>query len=136
MLRNIISVIAGYLVWTFIFLGGGAVVQMLRPEVYDENGITSDATALSLVLLISIVASLAGGFLTARIAVVAKMRWVGILAVCLLATGIPVQITAGAALPVWYNLMFLVQLVPMTLIGGTLGKGKSDGTTDRSIAAG
>ena len=46
------------------------------------------------------------------------MRYIWILAGCLLATGIPVQLSAWNDLPVWYNLVFLTLLVPVTIAGG------------------
>ena len=120
MLRNILSVIIGYAVWTVIFLGGATGVRSVRAEFHDENGFTSDLVSLVSYLIISIVASLAAGFIAGKLASSAKMVCAWILAICLLATGIPVQLSAWNDLPVWYNLAFLILLVPVTLVGSVL----------------
>ena len=120
MFKNILSVVAGYVVWTVIFLGGAAAVRSLRPDVHDINGFTSDIPTLVIYLIVSIVASLAAGFVTAKIAGSSKTMYAAILAVCLLATGIPVQLSAWNDLPVWYNLAFLILLAPVTMLSAGL----------------
>lgn len=118
MLQNILATIAGYAVWTIIFLGGSAGIRIGLSSVHDEAGLTSNVMALSLYLLLSVIASFAAGQITGRLATAPAMRWVWILAVLLLATGIPVQLSVWDSLPVWYNLAFLIMLVPVTLLGG------------------
>jgi uncharacterized membrane protein (DUF485 family) len=120
MIRNIVSVVVGYAVWTVIFLGGSAAIRNFRAEFHDENGFTSDVVSLVSYLVFSIVASVAAGFLCVKIASSGKWLCATVLAICLLATGIPVQLSAWNDLPVWYNLVFLVMLVPVTLLGGNL----------------
>lgn len=124
MVRNVLSVMIGYAVWTVIFLGGVAFVRTRFPEVYDAAGITTDSTALMLNLCFSVFASTVAGWLAARTARSTKMTCGWILAGCLLATGISVQFTAGIELPVWYNLAFLYLLVPVTLLGVWMGQAK------------
>jgi hypothetical protein len=113
-------VVAGYVLWTVIFLGGAAGVRAARPEVHDENGITSDVMTLVTYLVLSAVASLAAGYLTAKIAGSSRTLVAVILAFCLLATGIPVQMSVWNELPVWYNLVFLILLVPVTMAGAAM----------------
>ena len=125
MFKNILSVVAGYVVWTLIFLGGLAAVRALRPDVHDINGFTSDILTLVIYLIVSIVASLAAGFVTAKIAGKSKTLYAAILAICLLATGIPVQLSAWNDIPVWYNLAFLILLVPVTMLGASLVNSKT-----------
>ena len=119
MVRNIFAVIAGYIVWTVVFLGGASIVRLVRPGVYDAAGFTSDTIALVLFLLLSVMASGLAGALTARLCLRVPALWAVILAGCLLATGIPVQLSAWDKLPVWYNAAFLVLLLPATW-GGAL----------------
>lgn len=118
MIRNIFAAIAGYLLWTVVFLGGGAAVRSGMPSVHDAEGYTSDVTALGLYLAISFAASVGAGYLAGRVARERRMMWVGVLAFLLVATGIPVQLSAWENLPVWYNLVFLAALAPLTLLGG------------------
>ncbi len=123
MMRSILGVVAGYAAWTVIFLGSSAGIRSVMSSVHDEAGLTSNVAALSAYLAMSVVASLLAGFTTARIADAPKVRWVWITAIALLATGIPVQVSAWDELPIWYNVLFLVLLVPVTLKGGRLGSG-------------
>ena len=110
--KSILSVVVGYAVWTVIFLGGAAGIRGVRADVHDEQGITGDVATLLMYLVLSFAASVAAGWVGAKIA--GRAHWVhgGVLAVCLLATGIPVQLSAWDVLPVWYNLVFLVMLDP------------------------
>ena len=126
MVRNGLSVMIGYALWTAIFLGGIAIVRALFPDVHDAAGITSGSTALTLNLFISIIASTVAGWAAARTASSSRMTCGWILAGCLLATGISVQFTAGMELPVWYNLAFLYLLVPVTLAGVWMGQVKPE----------
>jgi hypothetical protein len=122
MLKKIVSVVVGYVVWTVIFLAGGAAVRAWRPDVHDANGITADVSTLVVYLVLSILASLAAGFATAQIAGHSRTWCAAGLAICLLATGIPVQLSAWNDLPVWYNLVFLIMLVPATMLGALLAR--------------
>lgn len=130
-----LSVAVGYAAWTLIFLGGTAAIRALRPGVHDEAGVTSDIATLSIYLVISFVASLVAGVLAAQIAPRAKLAHGAVLAICLLATGIPVQLSAWDDLPLWYNLVFLVMLVPLTLAGAGVGSGSRAKASPTSISA-
>ena len=117
MLKSILSVVAGYVTWTVIFLGSSAGIRAVMRDVHDADGFTSDISALLLYLIMSVLASLAAGFVTARLAPRKMTRHALILAVLLLATGIPVQLAAWEQLPEWYNYAFLGMLLPATLAG-------------------
>lgn len=125
MIRNVLSALAGYAVWTVIFLGSGAALRGVMASVHDPEGYTRDTTALLLYLLVSFVASLAAGYATGTIARGRRMMWVGVLAFLLVATGVPVQLLAWERLPVWYNLVFLAALAPLSLAGGRKAVGRS-----------
>ncbi len=118
MLKNILSAIAGYATWTVVFLGGSAVIRSSFGEAHNADGGSSDGMVLTLYLLISVIASWLAGFVTARLADAPKMRWVYVLVVLLLGTGIPVQLMSWDILPVWYNLAFLALLIPIPILGG------------------
>jgi hypothetical protein len=115
--KSILSIIAGYVTWTFIFMGGAAIIRQLRTGVYDAEGYTSDVPALLLFLGMSVVASVMAGYVSGWLAEGKHLKHGIVLSICLLATGIPVQLSAWDKLPVWYNLAFLILLAPMTLIG-------------------
>ena len=119
MLKELLGVVAGYALWTVVFLGGSGVLRTVLAGVHDDAGFTSDPMALVLYLLLSFAASFLGGWAAARIAGIGLPVYV--LAGLLLVTGVPVQISAWDQLPVWYNLVFLVMLVPMTVLGARRG---------------
>lgn len=121
MARNLLACALGYMLWTSVFLGGSSLVRSSMAAVHDDAGFTRDGTALSLYLVISVVASLLAGWAAARFAHPPKTKWVVVTALALLATGIPVQLSTWESLPVWYNLVFLGLLVPATVFGGRLG---------------
>jgi len=118
-MRNLLALLAGYALWTALWLGGDVAARVLWPDAYPADfpeTPMSATTPLVATLALSVVCSLAGGRLTGT---VAKRRGpVWILALLLLATGIGVQASAWSALPLWYHLPFLALLVPVTLLGG------------------
>ena len=118
MFRNLGASLFGYVIWTAVFFAGNAVVRSAMPDVHDEAGVSSDPVALLFYLLVSFVASLTGGFTTGKIATKPSTTWVWILGVLLLATGIPVQMGYWDQIPLWYHVVFLAALIPVTLVGG------------------
>ncbi|MFT4538133.1 MAG: hypothetical protein ACI841_004859 [Planctomycetota bacterium] len=121
MLKNILSAFAGYAVWSVVFLGSSAGVRSIMSDVHTEDGMTRDVTALALYLAISAVSSFLGGLTTAKMAGEPKSKWVILLILLLLGTGIPVQLSTWDSLPLWYNLAFLILLAPITWVGGKKG---------------
>ncbi|GAB5536165.1 MAG: hypothetical protein Rubg2KO_24140 [Rubricoccaceae bacterium] len=125
MANALLSVVGGYIVWTVVFLGGSAGIRSAFASAHTPDGGTSSAGLLLLYLALSCAASLLAGFAAARLSKSHTMRNVLIVAGLLLATGIPVQISAWEMLPSWYHLTFLAALVPLTWIGGRLGQPKA-----------
>ncbi len=121
MIRNIGAVVAGYASWTVVFLGSAALLRSMMSSVHDDAGVTTDTMALGFYLVASVAASLLAGLAAARIAGAPKTRWVWITAIVLLATGVPVQLLTWDQTPLWFNIAFLVLLVPVTILGGRLG---------------
>ncbi len=116
MLKQLIGIAVGYLTWTVVFLGGSVVLRSAMAGVHDAEGLTRDPVALVLYLVLSFLASFLAGLVAARLS--GARRAVLVLAGLLLVTGIPVQLSAWGQLPVWYHLVFLGMLVPVTLAGG------------------
>ncbi len=118
MMRMIIGAIVGYVVWTAIWLTVNAMVFAEAGEVIAAGDAFTETGPLLGVLALSIACSLAGG-VVAAIAGGARAR--GAVfgnALLLLATGIFVQAGLWSLMRVWYHLIFLALLVPMTLLGG------------------
>jgi hypothetical protein len=125
-MRPFLAVLAGYVLWSALWLAGNAAFQALWPEAYPADFPATPITALVAIvspLVLSVLCSFAGGRLTAAIAPGRGAVWA--LALALLATGIAVQSTAWHALPLWYQLSFLGLLVPVTLLGGRPGRPSS-----------
>jgi len=55
--RGIGGVVAGYALWTVLFLGGGAAVRASFPGVHDADGFTTSTGILLVYLAISFAAS-------------------------------------------------------------------------------
>ena len=120
-MRNVIAIVAGYALWTAIWLVGGLVLGRIFPDQAESyaQGIWITSTAYLLIaLVLSVICSYLAGAVAAAVARTDTKRAVGILAVLLLATGIFVQAGAWSLMPVWYHLIFLALLVPVTMAGG------------------
>ena len=102
-----------------------AVIKGLMPERYGADGFSQDATVLVLVLVLSVICSMVGGFVTGRIAT-DPGRSGKILGIVLLAVGIMVQMSAWQQMPLWYHIPFLALLFPVAKIGAA-GGGNSRG---------
>ena len=127
MLKAILATIAGYAVWTIIWLGGALVLFAIFPEVRPDPGaglqpVTSVPYLVS-ALALSLVCSLAAGFVAALIAG-RTSKVPANLAALLLITGVGVQTGSWDMLPVWYNIPFLLAIVPLTLLGARLAQSK------------
>ena len=111
------AVLAGFFLWSVLWVVGNIVLQKLFPDKFEE-GITQGTGMLIGVILLSICYSLAAGYLTALIDGGLRAAW--ILGALNLAFGIAVQIKYGKQVPVWYHIAFLVLLVPALLGGAKL----------------
>lgn len=121
MLRNLLSIVLGYSLWTGLWLGGNALLFGAASEqMAAEQGIREVSTLLG-VLGLSIVCSLCAGFVTVKVAA-GNTKAVTIMAFLLLVTGILVQSTVWDLMPLWYHLLFLLLLYPMARIGARIGK--------------
>ena len=113
--------IAGLVVWVIIVM---AIGQIMRSS---WSAYASVATAMTFTLpmlvarlSISVVATLAAGLVTASIA--PRSTLVRLMpGLLLLVAFIPEHINLWDKFPIWYHLTFLVSLVPLTYIGGTIG---------------
>lgn len=116
--RTISAVIAGAVLWAVLWIGGTAAAGALFPDTL-QPGVPLSATAPLLALILySVVLSVAAGYAAA--AVGRSMVPVYWLAALQLALGIAFEAAAWAMTPVWYHLVFLLLIVPMTVWGGKL----------------
>jgi hypothetical protein len=119
-MKTTIAIVIGYAVWTAFWLGGNAGFRALGITPRDQaSRIESSGTLLAL-LVLSIVASVAGGYMSGLISSGKASAY--ICAGLLLATGIAVQWGVKSLFPVWYHAAFLLLLVPVFLLGSSFVK--------------
>jgi len=131
MVRIILGVVAGFIVWSILWIGSDQVLITLSRDWYGahqhgfENAIingqafAADTTILALHILRSIIFSLMAGFLAAFIANENRKAPLA-LGILLLLFGLMIQVMVWNYLPTWYHVVFLGLLVPMTVVGGRL----------------
>ncbi|MDX2111899.1 MAG: hypothetical protein SFY80_16850 [Verrucomicrobiota bacterium] len=120
-MKTTIAIIVGYAVWTAFWLGGNAGFRAFGITPRDPSSkIESSGTLLAL-LVLSVFASVAAGYLSGLIASGKAPAY--ICAGLLLATGIAVQLGVRSLFPIWYHATFLLLLVPVFLLGSSFVKG-------------
>jgi hypothetical protein len=114
----VIGIVAGFVLWTVIWLGGNALLrsQGLLPP---DGEPVSAARSLLILVVLSAAASVAAGLLTQRLGGSTSTI---VLAVALLVVGAAVQFQFRALMPAWYHVVFLALIVPATLLGRVLDR--------------
>lgn len=136
MLKIVLGVIAGFVAWSILWVGSDQVLAMASPGWYgthqdafqlavvNQAPFTPDTTILLMHLVRAAIISVMCGFLAAFIAG-ENTRTPLILGALLLAFGLTVQLLVWFYLPIWYHLVFLGMLIPLTLLGGKLKQVKA-----------
>ena len=131
MLRIILGVVVGFIAWSIVWVGSDQVLISLSPSWYgahqlgfqaamfNQQPFTPDTNILLMHLVRSVIVSIMAGFIAAVVAGENRRSPLA-LGVVLLLFGIGVQAMAWSYLPVWYHLIFLLLLIPMTILGGKL----------------
>lgn len=120
MLRSILSVVTGVVVWGALWVAANMGMASAMPASFNDAGVTTEPGLLVLFVVISAGLSVLAGWLCATIAEQALMKHVTVLALIQLAIGIFVQASAWDLMPVWYHVIFLSLVVPMHLVGGRI----------------
>jgi len=135
MLRIIGGVIAGFSIWTILWIGSDAVLSVISPGWYGQNLVefqkaienrtpyTADSLMLVIALIRSLVFSAIAGYAAARIAGENSKAPLA-LGILLLLFGIFIQSIYWNYVPLWYHIPFLLLLVPATLAGGKLKRNR------------
>ncbi|HEX8738060.1 MAG TPA: hypothetical protein VF721_22190 [Pyrinomonadaceae bacterium] len=133
MLRIILGVIVGFILWSILWVGGDAVLSAISPgwwgrtslefraAVENKTPYSLDSIVLILLLVKSVVTSVISGFVTAAIAR-ENAKSTLLLGILLLLFGIFIQSMYWNYMPLWYHLPFLLLLIPMSMLGGKLRK--------------
>ncbi len=120
MLRIILGVVAGFFVWSILWVGIDAVLKGVWAGYKENVEAMSFSPAMLIVpLILSAVCSIIAGFVAALIAR-ENSKSPLILGALLLIVGIFVQIGVWDKIPLWYHLAFWILLIPMTVFGGKL----------------
>ena len=131
MVRIILGVIVGFVVWSVLWLGSDQVLITLSKQWYarhqfafedamlNQTPFTPDNTILLMHLVRAVIISLLSAFLAAFVAGENRKAPLA-LGVLLLLFGAGVEVYAWNYLPIWYHAAFLILLIPMTVIGGRL----------------
>lgn len=131
MLRVILGVIAGFIAWSIMWIGSDQVLMMLSPDWYgahqeafqkalfNKAAFTPDNTILAMHLVRAVIITLMTGFLAAVIARGNRNAPLG-LGILLFLFGAMVQAIAWSYIPIWYHVIFLALLIPVSMLGGRL----------------
>jgi len=119
MFRPILAVVAGFVLWSVLWLLLNQVLAASGLLPAPGQPVTATVPLVAL-LLASIVISLLAGYVTARIAATQAFKAALVLGALLLVTGIAVEAANWQLLPPWYHISFLVCLVPACIAGARL----------------
>ncbi len=120
MIRSIIAVIAGSVIWMVTALGMDGVLMSLMPAWFGANGKVESVPLMLFMMSYSLLFSVLGGFVTASIARRKEIQHALALGVLQLAMGIIATVQFYDTAPLWYHVMFLMLLVPANIFGGQL----------------
>ena len=120
MLKIILGVAAGFIVWSILWVGIDAILRLVWTS-YDESvkAMTFTSSILMVPLILSAVVSIISGYAAALIGKENNKSPL-ILGILLLTVGIFVQLGVWDRIPLWYHLTFWILLVPMTVLGGRM----------------
>ncbi len=120
MLKIFLGVVAGFFVWSILWVGIDAVLKGVWADYNQSVEAMSFSPAMLIVpLILSAVCSITAGFVAALIAR-ENSKSPLILGALLLIVGIFVQMGVWEKIPLWYHLAFWILLIPMTVFGGKL----------------
>ncbi len=131
MLRIVLGVVAGFVVWSIVWVGMDALLSAISPGWFgrvlaefqiavEQNQPFMTPNSVSVYLIFqSVLCSFLAGFTAAAIAKENRKSTIA-LGVLLLVTGILVEAAYWNYFPVWYHILFLLLLIPATILGGRL----------------
>ena len=131
MLRVILGIVAGFIAWSIMWVGSdqvlmavsrdwyGAHQEAFQKAMFNKTAFTPDSTILIMNLVRAVIITLMTGFLAAYIARGNRNAPLG-LGIVLLLFGAMVQAFAWNYIPVWYHIVFLALLIPVSILGGRL----------------
>jgi len=121
-MRPTLAIIAGYAVWTIVWLSGNFMLRAVGVLPTDTTAHIDSPGALSTLIGISILCSITAGVIATVISRGSSNYPSLMLAFLLLLTGVAVQWSVFQLMPIWYHILFLALLIPMVLVGARLVK--------------
>jgi hypothetical protein len=135
MLRIVLGVIVGFVVWLGTNVGGGQLFGLSWPE-YAAADPTMSFTAPMLLarMALGVAATLAAGWIASTIA---RRRNTAALAlgIVLVLFFIPVHAVLWDKFPLWYHLFFLFTLLPLCIAGGRIASRSRPGEVNAGLSA-
>ncbi len=123
--KIILGAVAGFIVWTVLWLGSDGIITALMPGLAPNADLSVVPSSYLVIKLVSsFIFSIIAGFVAALIAK-ESMLSTAILGILLLLTGLFFQISAWNQIPLWYHIPFLLLLIPLAILGGKLKKQES-----------
>jgi hypothetical protein len=120
MAKRILGVVAGLAAWVIVVIVAGTIMRLSWPAYASvADAMTFTLPMMVARLSIGALATLATGMATAAIDRSVLVRVIP--GVLLLIVFVPVHAMLWDKFPVWYHLIFLVSLVPLSYLGGTIG---------------
>lgn len=135
MMRSILAVVAGSVVWMVTALGTDVLIHRLAPGWFDAQGRVDAVGVLLLMMCYALGFSILGGYVTAAIARRKEVQHALALGLLQLAMGVVATVNFWHTAPAWYHLMFLALLVPANVFGGYLRVARGGRAPERSAAA-
>lgn len=133
MVRIILGVIVGFVVWSIVWVGSEAMLAAISPDWLGKHSLDAQASltagtplasandaGIAIINLIrSFITSIIGGYMAALVAGEYKRSTMA-LGIILLLVGVAVEYFAWSIAPAWYHIIFVLGLIPMTILGGRL----------------
>jgi hypothetical protein len=120
MIRSILAVLAGFVIWLGVAQLGNLLIRALLPGYGAAEPTMTFTLAMMVARLgLGVVSSLVAGFACAVVArghVAAVYGFAALLVLCFL----PVHYNLWQRFPLWYHAFFLVTLAPLVLWGAAL----------------
>lgn len=130
MLRIILGVIAGFFAWVIAWFGGEKILSAIWPAfgvhqaafqaaIENSGQYTANSTMLFTHIVLGSIVSVLAGFLASLIAG-GNRRAPLVLGFLLLAFGLLKAFMSWPYAPIWYHIIFMALLIPITIVGGKL----------------
>ena len=131
--RIILGAIVGFIVWTIFLISSDQIWTALSPGWYgrhqtefetamnNKTQFTADSTILMIAVVRSAIFSVITGFIAASISK-ENFKSPLLLGIFLLAFGSFIHSMILNNVPLWYHILILLPLIPLTILGGKLNR--------------